>query len=178
VARTSALACASHQGPRSHTDRVARLAGSYRAAKSDDFRCGPQEPADNSLRAMRLHSGRRSGTVSESINNCSGKHAGFLTLTVTCAVGTDYVDPTTPVQRAFWPLRRSRRSQKRPAPVSASTAVRPRTRTSAAWKWPARWRFCRSNGPGAQPSTALRPFWCRAHDGHPDWLAEKGAPPA
>ena len=33
-------------------------------------------------------------------NNCSGKHAGFLTLTKHLGAGPNYVDPDHPVQKA------------------------------------------------------------------------------
>ena len=71
-----ALACASHSGEPMHTSRVAAWLARIGCSEAD-LACGPQapryEPAlDDMLRAgekpTRLH------------NNCSGKHAGFLTL--------------------------------------------------------------------------------------------------
>ena len=38
--------------------------------------------------------------VTRVYNNCSGKHAGFLTLAKHLGAGLDYVDPDNPVQRA------------------------------------------------------------------------------
>ena len=39
-------------------------------------------------------------TISLIHNNCSGKHAGFLTLTKHLKAGPEYIDPTHPVQKA------------------------------------------------------------------------------
>lgn len=92
--RELALACASHSGAPMHTRRVAAwLAGL--GLSEDDLLCGPQMPSDPEGRAALgdappgpLH------------NNCSGKHAGFLTVMRHLKAGPDYVDPDHPVQRA------------------------------------------------------------------------------
>ncbi|MFD2741214.1 asparaginase [Sulfitobacter aestuarii] len=91
-----ALACASHQGAAIHTDRVANWLDTL-GMSDDDFRCGPQVPDDRAAREdlIRAHE-----TPCQIHNNCSGKHAGFLTLGAHLGAGPDYVAPDHPVQRA------------------------------------------------------------------------------
>jgi L-asparaginase II len=91
-----ALACASHQGAAIHTDRVGVWIDTL-GLTDDAFRCGPQEPADKDAREglVRAHK-----TPCQIHNNCSGKHAGFLTLTQHLKAGPEYVDPDHPLQRA------------------------------------------------------------------------------
>ncbi|MEL6234275.1 MAG: asparaginase [Pseudomonadota bacterium] len=91
-----ALACASHNGAAIHTDPVAAWLSAL-GLREEDLRCGPQTPRDPAARAALLQSGRAPGQI---YNNCSGKHAGFLTLTRHLGAGPDYVDPDHPVQRA------------------------------------------------------------------------------
>lgn len=91
-----ALACASHNGANIHTSRVtAWLEGL--GLEESDLRCGahmPRDPAEN----------RRLTCSSENPcqihNNCSGKHAGFLTLKRHIKAGPEYVGLDHPVQRA------------------------------------------------------------------------------
>lgn len=91
-----ALACASHQGAAIHTDRVGVWIDTL-GLTDDAFRCGPQEPADKDAHEglVRAHK-----TPCQIHNNCSGKHAGFLTLTQHLKAGPEYVDPDHPLQRA------------------------------------------------------------------------------
>lgn len=62
-----------------------------------DFRCGSHMPQDKD-------ENRRLTCSDESPcqlhNNCSGKHAGFLTLNRKLGGGSEYVDPDHPVQQA------------------------------------------------------------------------------
>ena len=91
-----ALACASHQGAAIHTDRV--RAWLAHIGKGDaDFRCGAQEPSDIEARHGLIRAGEQ---PCQYHNNCSGKHAGFLTLSRHLGAGPEYVDPSHPVQRA------------------------------------------------------------------------------
>lgn len=92
-----ALSCASHSGARIHVDRVgAWLKGL--GLGDDDLRCGahmPSDPAEN----RRL-------TCSDEApcqihNNCSGKHAGFLTWNRHHGGDPDYHLPDHPLQRAI-----------------------------------------------------------------------------
>lgn len=94
--RHLALACASHNGAAIHTD----LAASWLAGLGigqEALRCGPQMPADTDARLGLECSARLPGQIH---NNCSGKHAGMLTLSRHLAEGPEYIDPDHPVQRA------------------------------------------------------------------------------
>ena len=90
-----ALACASHNGAAIHTDRVARWLADLSLGE-DDLRCGPQLPEDPEARERLLCGHVGPGQVH---NNCSGKHAGFLTLGRHLGAGPEYVEPDHPVQR-------------------------------------------------------------------------------
>ncbi|WP_228461414.1 asparaginase [Paracoccus liaowanqingii] len=94
--RQLALTCASHSGAAMHVEAVdAWLAGL--GLSEPDLRCGTHMPRD-AAENRRL-------TCSDSApcqlhNNCSGKHAGFLTLNRHLKGGPDYVEPDHPVQQA------------------------------------------------------------------------------
>lgn len=91
-----ALACASHNGADIHSVRV--NAWLKELGKTDeDFCCGPQEPRDIPARDALIRDGK---PVCRYHNNCSGKHAGFLTLTDHLGAGPDYVALDHPVQVA------------------------------------------------------------------------------
>lgn len=84
-----AVALASHSGERQH---VAAVTGSLtRAGRTEaDLGCGPQAPFFSTPGA----------DVRRIVNNCSGKHAGFLA--VATHLGDDvgrYLDPTSRTQR-------------------------------------------------------------------------------
>jgi L-asparaginase II len=90
-----ALACASHNGAAIHTDRV----GLWLAGLGLDepaLRCGPQEPSDLTARDNLILAREAPCQIH---NNCSGKHAGFLTLAAHLEAGLEYVEPDHPVQR-------------------------------------------------------------------------------
>jgi len=91
-----ALACASHQGAAIHTDRVGKWLDTL-GLDDSAFRCGPQEPDDIPARNALI---RAEESPCQIHNNCSGKHAGFLTLNQHLGGGADYVDPSHPVQKA------------------------------------------------------------------------------
>ncbi len=91
-----ALACASHNGAAIHTTRVARWLADIGLGEAD-LMCGPQQPGD----ADAAEALRASGEAPCQIhNNCSGKHAGFLTLGRRLGAGPEYIDSTHPVQTA------------------------------------------------------------------------------
>ncbi len=92
-----ALACASHQGAALHTGMVTRWLDGLGLAETD-LRCGSHWPYDTAEhdRLVRAHE-----KPCQIHNNCSGKHAGFLTLTRHLRAGPDYVDPDHPIQRAI-----------------------------------------------------------------------------
>jgi len=91
-----ALACASHRGASCHTGPVAAWLVAL-GLGDDDLRCGAHEPADRAARDGLILAGQSPCQVH---NNCSGKHAGFLTLTRHLKAGPDYIDPAHPVQAA------------------------------------------------------------------------------
>ncbi|MBK8210429.1 MAG: asparaginase [Rhodospirillales bacterium] len=90
-----ALACASHSGEEMHVKGVeiwlARL-----GLSADDLVCGPHPPLGEAAAADLL----RTGTAPSRLhNNCSGKHAGFLTLARHIGVSTvGYANSAHPVQ--------------------------------------------------------------------------------
>jgi L-asparaginase II len=91
-----ALACASHQGAPEHTERVDRWLTQL-GLNDDDLRCGPEFPRDaETARAMTC----AGGAACQVHNNCSGKHAGFLTLNRHLGCDAEYHLPDHPVQAA------------------------------------------------------------------------------
>ncbi|MFK7867970.1 MAG: asparaginase [Roseobacter sp.] len=90
-----ALACASHKGAAIHTTRVQAWLDAL-GLQDADFRCGPQEPTDLAARNGLV---KTDASPCQFHNNCSGKHAGFLTLTKYLKAGPEYVDPDHPVQQ-------------------------------------------------------------------------------
>lgn len=91
-----ALSCASHNGAAIHTDPVARWLSDL-GLSDDDLRCGTQEPADIPARDALIRKGEAPCQIH---NNCSGKHAGFLTLNRHIGGGSEYHEPDHPVQKA------------------------------------------------------------------------------
>lgn len=94
--RQLALACASHSGAAMHVQAVGDWLSGLDLAESD-LRCGSHMPQDRDE--------NRRLTCSDEMpcqlhNNCSGKHAGFLTLNRHLRGGPDYVDPGHRVQQA------------------------------------------------------------------------------
>jgi L-asparaginase II len=92
-----ALSCASHQGAFIHTDRVTRWLSDM-GLGNDDLLCGPQMPADVEANTGLI---KTDASPCKIHNNCSGKHAGFLTLSRHLGAGPDYVSPDHPVQMAI-----------------------------------------------------------------------------
>lgn len=90
-----ALACASHEGAPLHVHAVQNWLSSL-GLQDDDLICGPQASRDKPLRHEMIRTEQSPCRVH---NNCSGKHAGFLTLTRHLGAGKDYVDPAHPVQK-------------------------------------------------------------------------------
>lgn len=88
-----ALACASHQGSAIHTERVTAWLDAI-GLDPDALLCGPQPPRDPEVKA-------RDRTATRLLNNCSGKHTGFLTVAKHLSADPrGYLDPTAPVQSA------------------------------------------------------------------------------
>lgn len=91
-----ALACASHQGAPIHVDRVSAWLKDL-GLSDDDLRCGPEVSRDKDLKLAMIRAHEAPCQVH---NNCSGKHAGFLTLNRHLGGSAEYVDPDHPVQKA------------------------------------------------------------------------------
>ncbi|MDE0347826.1 MAG: asparaginase [Boseongicola sp.] len=91
-----ALACASHSGERHQVFLVCQWLADL-GLDDNALLCGPQAPRD---REHCLWMDRVGKKVTRVYNNCSGKHAGFLTLARRLDAGLDYVDPDHPVQRS------------------------------------------------------------------------------
>lgn len=91
-----ALSCASHSGARMHRAAVEDWLATL-GMKDDDLRCGAHLPRD---KAEKKHLICADDAPCQAHNNCSGKHAGFLTLNRHLGGGPDYIDIDHPVQRA------------------------------------------------------------------------------
>ncbi len=89
-----ALACASHQGAEMHSARVRDWLATLGLAEPD-LRCGPQEPSDKPARDALIRDGVAPCQLH---NNCSGKHAGFLTLSKHLRAGPEYTEIDHPLQ--------------------------------------------------------------------------------
>ncbi|MCT4555049.1 MAG: asparaginase [Pelagimonas sp.] len=94
--RQLGFACASHQGAPIHVEAAAAWLNDLGLSESD-LRCGPQPSRDKHLKLQMIRDGERPCQLH---NNCSGKHAGFLTLSQHLGAGTEYTDPDHPVQIA------------------------------------------------------------------------------
>lgn len=92
-----ALACASHIAAPIHTETVSHWLGELGLSEAD-LACGPQEPRDRQARDALI---RNREPVCRIHNNCSGKHAGMLSVARHIGADLDYVDPANPVQKAI-----------------------------------------------------------------------------
>ena len=91
-----AFACASHQGAAMHTKMAAEWLQGLGMGETD-LRCGRHDPYDRVERDRLIIAHEASCQYH---NNCSGKHAGFLTVKQHLDAGPDYVEVDHPVQRA------------------------------------------------------------------------------
>lgn len=90
-----ALSCASHQGAALHVSAVSKWLADLGLSEAD-LRCGTHEPYDIPERNRLICTG---DSACQLHNNCSGKHAGFLTLNKHLGGGPDYIEPDHIVQR-------------------------------------------------------------------------------
>jgi len=91
-----ALTLASHHAEPIHVERVQAFLARI-GLTPEHLKCGPQTPVDAEARRSLL---LRGGTPTALHNNCSGKHAGFLALSL--HLGDDlsrYLDPHSKAQR-------------------------------------------------------------------------------
>ena len=89
-----ALACASHNAAEIHLSRVLGWL-SHLGFSETDLRCGPQPSKDPYVKKQMLE---REQSPCQIHNNCSGKHAGFLSVSRHLNAGPEYTDPDHPVQ--------------------------------------------------------------------------------
>lgn len=94
--RQLALSCASHEGAALHTHAVSDWLADLGLSEGD-LRCGSHEPYDRTERNRLILSHEKPCQLH---NNCSGKHAGFVTLNRHLKAGSEYVEVDHPVQRA------------------------------------------------------------------------------
>lgn len=90
------LSCASHSSMPIHVNMVRAWLENLEMSDSD-LKCGSHYPSDRKTEIEMIASGE---TPCAYHNNCSGKHAGFLTLTKHLDAGPDYVEADHPVQKA------------------------------------------------------------------------------
>ena len=91
-----ALACASHGGEPMHTEIVAAWLARIGLDPSA-LECGPHAPSHEASARQLIEQGRPPSPLH---NNCSGKHAGMLTLALHLGAPTaGYVAPDHPVQQ-------------------------------------------------------------------------------
>lgn len=95
--RQLALACASHQGAALHVSMVARWLRDLDLTEAA-LRCGGHEPKDRSERNRLIRADEQPCQLH---NNCSGKHAGFLTMNRHLKGDAEYVEPDHPLQVAI-----------------------------------------------------------------------------
>ena len=89
-----ALACASHNAAEIHLSRVVGWL-SHLGFSETDLRCGSQQPKDPHVKKEMREKGRSPCQIH---NNCSGKHAGFLSVSRHLKAEAEYTDPDHPVQ--------------------------------------------------------------------------------
>jgi len=163
-----ALACASHSGAAIHTDRVARWIAGLGLGERD-FRCGAHEPQDRAARDALIRAG---AAPCQFHNNCSGKHAGFLTLNRHLGGAADYLAPDHPVQRAV--LEAFETATDTPSPfhvIDGCSAPNPATTLRAMARAMAWFAAAREDGDAAERA-AVR-LW-QAMVAHPELVAGEG----
>ncbi|MEO0918234.1 MAG: asparaginase [Pseudomonadota bacterium] len=91
-----ALACASHSAEDIHVTQVSAWLSDL-GLDEHHLCCGPTPSLDEERRHQMIRDGQPYTRIH---SDCSGKHAGFLTLARHLSADLHYVDPENPVQRA------------------------------------------------------------------------------
>lgn len=92
----TALACASHSGERVHVSAVENWLARMELGEGD-LECGAHLPYDEPYAHEMIAAGEKPTRLN---NNCSGKHAGFLSTAKHLGEPTEgYLDPEHPVQQ-------------------------------------------------------------------------------
>ena len=89
-----AFACASHHGQALHIKMASSWLEGLGLGEAD-LRCGSHEPSDKVERNRLIRAGE---SPCQYHNNCSGKHAGFLTMNQHIKGGSEYVEHDHPLQ--------------------------------------------------------------------------------
>lgn len=163
-----ALACASHNAAHVHTEAVGRWLGELGLGEAD-LRCGPQMPDDPDARREIVCSG---GAACQIHNNCSGKHAGFLTLARHLGAGPEYVEPDHPVQRAVKLAFEEVTGETSPG-YGIDGCSAPNFATTVHGLARAMARFAAADPEGTTRERAAARLW-RAMVAHPDLVAGEG----
>jgi L-asparaginase II len=163
-----ALACASHQGAALHRGMVARWLADLGLAEAD-LRCGAHEPYDREERDRLIRAGEAPCQLH---NNCSGKHAGFLTMTRHLKAGPDYVDPGHPLQQAVRAAFEEVTEEASPG-YGIDGCSAPNYATSLVGLARAMARFAAATGSGDARDRAMHRL-TRAMATHPDLVAGEG----
>jgi len=96
-----ALACASHSGEPVHTRLISAWLRRL-GLECGDLVCGPHPPLNEDAATALVRAGQKPCSIH---NNCSGKHAGFLTTALYMGESTKgYAEPDSPVQRRVMEL--------------------------------------------------------------------------
>jgi L-asparaginase II len=163
-----ALACASHQGAGAHVSRVGRWLADLGLAEAD-LRCGAHEPYDRAERDRLI---RAEDVPCQLHNNCSGKHAGFLTMTRHLKAGPEYVEPDHPLQRAIRQAFEEVTGEVSPG-YGIDGCSAPNLATSIAGLARAMGHFAGATGAGDTRDRAMHRL-TRAMAAHPDLVAGEG----
>lgn len=92
-----ALACASHQGAEIHSSSVEAWLQDI-GLQEHDLRCGVHSPWDKAAKTDLI---KTDSSPCQFHNNCSGKHAGYLTFNKHLGTGSEYHEIDHPLQKAI-----------------------------------------------------------------------------
>jgi L-asparaginase II len=163
-----ALACASHQGAAIHTGMVARWLADLGMAEAD-LRCGAHEPYDRAERDRLILAHEAPCQIH---NNCSGKHAGFLTMVRHMKAGSEYVEADHPLQQAIRAAFEEVTDEASPGSGIDGCSA-PNYATSVHGLARAMARFAAAGGGGDARDRAMHRL-TRAMAAHPDLVAGEG----
>ena len=166
--RQVALACASHQGAAIHTEAVGRWLADLDLSEAD-LRCGAHEPYDTAERNRLI---RAEEKPCQCHNNCSGKHAGFLTLNRHIGGGSEYVEVDHPVQKAVKAAFEEVTGEASPG-YGIDGCSAPNFATSVHGLARAMARFAAATGAGDARDRAMHRL-TRAMGAHPEMVAGEG----
>jgi L-asparaginase II len=163
-----ALACASHEGTPAHADRVRDWVDTL-GLEDADLRCGAHDPLARSADVALIRAGI---APCQRHNQCSGKHAGFLTLNRHLGGTPDYVAPGHPVQSSVRAAFEEATGETSPCHAidgcSAPNFASSLQGMARAMAW-----FAAASETGAASERAAARLW-QAMVAHPDLVAGEG----